>query len=369
MQAVVVRRGARTIELADRPEPRLEEPDGILIEPVEVGLCGTDREIARFEHGRPPEGRDEFVLGHECLARVVEVGRSIRDLAPGALVVPMVRLPCPHATCAPCRRGRQDFCTTGDYREHGIQGADGFLAPRATIESRWAVPVPDSLRELGVLVEPLSIAMKALAQVDAVQQRLPTACRHDAAGACHRALVLGAGPIGLLGALALRARGYDTWVYSRNPPRSPPAILAGSIGGRYLSSREVEPEALDRATGGIDLVFEATGAAGISFEVLPQLGANGVYVFTGIPGRRGHVRVDGERIMETLVLRNQVVVGTVNADRSAYEAAVRDLSLFAARWPGAVRSLVTARIALEEVPDRLRAEKQGIKDVVAIGGR
>lgn len=361
----------KDLRVIESPSPLLESRSGVLIHMVEVGLCGTDREIIEADHGGAAAGKDHLVIGHESLGQVVEVGPDVRSLKPGDLVVLMVRRPCPHAHCVPCRSGRADFCSTGDYTERGIKEVSGYLADLVVDEEAYVVPVPAELRDVGVLTEPLSIAEKAIDMVERIQQRLPWGLSGvNVAGRPyrHNALVLGAGPVGLLGAMALAVRGYRLYVYSREPDDGPQAHLARAIGGVYLSSEDLTPGELARRIGNIDLVYEATGAAQVSFDVLLHLGINGIFVFTGVPGHRGPFQCQANQTMRNLVLKNQVVVGTVNAPRSAYEAAVADLVQFRQRWPETLRSLITSRHPLREVPQVLREHKGGIKTVVTVAG-
>src|SRR5438045_3142357 len=232
MKAVAVFPGAREVKLIERDSPRLASATDVKLRMLEVGICGTDREIAAFQYGTPPAGSDHLVIGHESLGEVVEVGSAVTRLAPGDLVVPMVRRPCAHEDCMACRAGRQDFCFTGDFSERGIKNLHGFMTETVVDEERWMHLVPPALRDVAVLVEPLTIAEKALMQVDQVQQRLPWACAVEPGKprtACHRAVVLGAGPVGLLGAMALAAAGYDTSVYSRERAPNPKADLVAAI--------------------------------------------------------------------------------------------------------------------------------------------
>ena len=167
-------------------------------------------------------------------------------------------------------------------------------------DERWMNVVPRSLRDVGVLVEPLTIAEKALAQVPQIQQRLPWACPASGgsiAGGCHRAVVLGAGPVGLLGAMALVADGFDTYVYSRGGADSPRARLAAEIGATFVPAETVAVGELAKKVGAIDLVYEATGVSSLAFDVLAVLGTNGIFVLTGVPGRRAPMQVDTDLLM------------------------------------------------------------------------
>ena len=367
MKAVVVFPTKREVRLIDRQVPRIEKPTQVKLRMLEVGICGTDKEICAFLYGNPPPGSEYLVIGHESLGEVVEVGSAVARMKPGDLVIVMVRRPCPHASCMACRSNRQDFCYTGDFTERGIKEAHGFMTEFVVDDEQYLNPVPRELREVAVLVEPLTIAEKALLQLWQVQQRLPWACPlvpGQKPGYCHKAVVLGAGPVGLLGAMALLTNGFETHIYSLEPTTSPQATFAKSIGATYICSKTDSPKHLAEQVGNIDLVYEATGAAQISFEVMEVLGTNGVFIFTGVPGRKGPIELDADLIMRNLVLKNQVVYGTVNAGRNAFEVASGDLALFMQRWPQAVRSLITGRHSIDAACGLLLGESSGIKNVI-----
>jgi threonine dehydrogenase-like Zn-dependent dehydrogenase len=369
MKAIAVYPGQREVKLIHAEEPSLSGDRQVKLRMLEAGICGTDKEVCSFQYGTAPRGSDYLILGHESLGEVVEVGSEVSGLRVGDLVVPSVRRPCPHASCIACRQGRQDFCYTGDFIERGIKGAHGFMAEHVVEEARYLNPVPASLREIAVLVEPLTIAEKALAQVLMVQQRLPWAAPGASAqspGAGHRALVLGAGPVGLLGAMVLTAAGFETFVYSRESKPSPKAELTESFGARYLSSQTVPVKALAEQVGNIDVVYEAVGASQLAFDVMRVLGTNGVFVFTGVPGRREPVPVDTDSLMRSLVLKNQVALGTVNAGKESFDAAIRDLGVFMKRWPQSVRALITRRSSMEEYSELILGKPSGIKNILRL---
>jgi threonine dehydrogenase-like Zn-dependent dehydrogenase len=367
MRAVAVFPSTKQMKVVDHPEPRLERPSDVLVRVLEVGICGTDREIARFEYGEPPPGEDHLVLGHESLAEVLEVGPEVKGLVPGDLAVPMVRRPCANDACTACRAGRADFCFTGEYEERGINRLHGFMTERAVDEARWFVAVPAELRDIGVLVEPLSVAEKGIGQAVEVLKRLPwidlQSKRREARA---KAVVIGAGAIGLLATMALRARGLEVWLWSREPRDGPQARLVEAVGGRYRSTVERPLTALAAEAGHIAFILEATGAAPVAFEAMPLLGANGVFCLTGVPGRKGPLPIEADAIMKSLVLRNQVVYGSVNAGPDDFRAAVHDLTTFAQRWPREISSLVSSRHDLDEVPVLLGQPPVGTKSVVRV---
>ena len=371
MRAIAVLRGARELRLVSQDVPEARRPTEVKLRMLEVGVCGTDREISAFDYGTPPDGSDRLVIGHESLGQVVEVGSAVTRVRPGDLVVPTVRRPCPHAHCLPCRAGRQDYCTTGDFRERGIKQAHGFMTEFVVDDEEFMNPVPRGLRDVAVLVEPLTIAEKALLQIEAIQQRLPWGCGHAADegfGHCHKALILGAGPVGLLGALALASRGFETWVFSREAPSHWKAKLVEKFGGRFASAQEGTLQAWSERVGRFDLVYEAAGVSRLAFEAAHVLAANGVYIFTGVPALKGPSEVDTDRLMRSIVLQNQALIGSVNAGRDAFERAVADLGVFLARWPEAVRSLISGRFPVDAYRDLLLGEATGIKNVISFDG-
>lgn len=369
MKAIAVTPRIKELAIISQAEPKISSPTDVKLRMLEAGVCGTDKEICAFEYGAPPSGSEQLVIGHESLGEVVDVGSKVTRVKLGDLVVPMVRRPCPHATCIACRADRQDFCFTGDFQERGIKERHGFMAQFVVDDEKYMNPVPKEMRDVAVLVEPLTIAEKGLTQVWQVQQRLPWSCPvtpGKAAAHCHRAVVLGAGPVGLLGAMALVNYEFDTYVYSRESAPNPKSKLLESIGAHYISSETIAPEMLPQHIGNIDLVYEATGASSLSFEMMKYLGTNGIFIFTGVPGRKGPIEVDTDLMMRNLVLKNQVVFGTVNAGRESFENSIRDLGIFARRWPDAVKSLITGHFPMDAYGDLLLGRSGGIKNVIQL---
>ena len=362
MKALAVFPAQRTLKLVDAPEPGALQAGQVRVRTHEVGICGTDKEIASFQYGTPPRGSDFLIPGHECLGEVVEVGAGVRGFSVGDLVVPRVRRPCPHTRCLPCRQGRSDYCATGEYTERGIKGAHGFACEQWVELATYLHRVENRLRPVGVLTEPLTIAEKALLTLETVQARLPGP-RDMRAGKC--ALVIGSGPVGLLGAMALLRADFHVHVYARTPAPNAKAEVAARVGARYLSSREVPASQLPARAGPLDFVYEAAGASQTAFDVLRELGPNGVFVFTGVPGRKEPLTLDGAGLMRDLVLKNQLALGTVNAGPDAFALAISDLGRFESRWPGALASLLTHRHRPEEGAKLLMDGIQGgIKHVL-----
>jgi threonine dehydrogenase-like Zn-dependent dehydrogenase len=359
MRAIAVFPEQRELRIVEVPSPVASGEHDVTVRVREVGVCGTDREICEFHYGTPPAGRERLVLGHEAVGEVVDVGPSVKRLKRGDLVAITVRRPCNDPACVACRAGRQDFCVTGEFKERGIKEADGFMTELVVEDERYLVPVPHTLAEVAVLVEPLTIAAQASVQLEAILRRLPW----EPTGL--RALVLGAGPIGLLGAMMLVARDIETVVYSLEPADSDRARLVRSFGAEYVSARDTSLPDLPARIGPRDVVFEAVGTAKVAFGALATLAPNGVFILSGIPGGQKPIEIDLDGIMRRIVLNNQVLFGTVNASRAAFEAAVRQLEQFMGLFPDAVRGLITERAKLEDAPALLHRGR-GIKQVVAL---
>lgn len=369
MKAVGVLPQKREVALLQHPAPRVGSPTELKIKTLEVGICGTDREICTFAYGTPPGDSDYLVLGHEALGEVVEAGPRVEGFKPGDLVVPTVRRPCPHVHCVSCQDARQDFCFTGDFTERGIKMVHGYMTEYFVEDQAHLNPVPADLRDIAVLVEPLTVAEKALAQLWQVQSRLNWGDGSGAKpGAGKTAVVLGAGPVGILGAMALVVRGFRTLVYSRSPEPNPKAELVNSIGAQYVSSETTGLGEFAKMAGRIDVVYEALGVAKISFDVMKILGLNGVFIFTGIPPEKPAIPVEADSLMRRIVLMNQAIIGTVNADRGAFQNAIRDLGEFKKRWPDAIRKVITGRHPMENYRELLLGKATGIKNVITIGG-
>jgi glucose 1-dehydrogenase len=360
MRAMAVFPERREVRIVELPAPTATRARDVTVRVREVGICGTDREISHFGYGTPPAGSEFLVIGHEAIGEVVAVGPSVRTLERGDLVAITVRRPCDVPDCVACRAGRQDFCVTGQFHERGIKDANGYMTELVVEDERYLVKVPHTLADVAVLIEPLTIAAKAAIEVEVIGRRYPWEPTDL------RALVLGAGPIGLLGAMMLVSRNLRTVVYSREPESSERAELVRSLGAVYLSSENATLDEVSSRGDHFDVIFEAVGTARVAFAALAALAPNGIYIFSGVPGGRGQpIEMNLDGIMRNLVLRNQVLLGTVNASRAAFDGSIRQLEQFMTLFPDAVRRLITQRVRLEDACELLRTPG-GIKQVVTM---
>ena len=344
MNAIAVIPGTKSLQLVSRPEPAIVAPDDIKLKVLRVGICGTDREEAAGGRAKAAPDHHDLVLGHEMCGQVVDIGRAVTLVKPGDYAVFTVRRGC--GACRPCAINRSDMCQTGLYAERGIWGLDGYQAEFVVDREPFAVRIAPDLEALGVLVEPFSVTAKAISEAVHLQlTRLPDMATSLNWLSGKRCLVAGLGPVGLLAALSLRLRNAEVCgldVVDGNTAR--PRWL-NRIGGRYIDGRQVTVAQMIDRVGTFDVIVEATGIASVEFDLLDALATNGVYAVTGIPAGDRPLNIDGAKIMRRLVLRNQVLVGSVNASRDHFQLAVDDLVLAETRWPHHVADLITHRHA------------------------
>jgi glucose 1-dehydrogenase len=333
----------------------------VLVRVLEGGVCGTDRDIVAGKYGRAPAGRADLVLGHENLGTVEEVGGAVAGFARGDLVVATVRRGC--GICRFCLAGRSDFCSSGKFTERGIGGADGFFAEFYVEKPEYLVPVPAELTSTAVLLEPLSVVGKALEEGNLVLDRREPTPGH-APDRASRALVAGTGAIGLLAALCLRLRGWDVTAIDRHDG-TPAAVLLGQIGAIH---RNVSSGWEGIGTGAFDLVLEATGSAELDLRLIPALGPNGVLVLTGIPAADpAPVPLVAGPVLRTLVLNNQAIVGSVNANRSYFVRGAQDLNRFRSTFGSAlVDGLIGERRPLSDFAELLVDRPTGVTKSVLL---
>ncbi len=361
MKAISFTPGTRTTRLVDFPEPEISSPEEVKVRILRVGICGTDREEASGGRALAPPGRPELVMGHEMFGRVMETGKSVTRVKPGDYAVFTVRRGC--GDCLPCAINRPDMCLTGKYRERGIWGLDGFQTEFAVDKEQYVVRVPEELESVGVLAEPLSVAEKAIDESVRVQSaRLPVAAITPNWLHGRRCLVAGLGPVGLLGALALRLRGAEVYGLDVVDATSARPQWLSHIGGRYLDGRKVKTDRVEAELGRVDMIFEATGVPALEFNLLDALGINGVYVLTGIPAGDRPLQLNGAELIRRLVLGNQIMIGSVNASRDHFQMAVDDLAHARLLWGEHVTRLISHRRPLAEFQEVLsRHEPDEIK--------
>jgi threonine dehydrogenase-like Zn-dependent dehydrogenase len=354
MIAIGIRKGSKEPEQleVERPEPG---PGEVLVRAVRVGVCGTDREIIESGEARVPEGDEFLILGHEALGRVEAVGEGVDAVAPGQLVAPTVRrsLTGDHAC-------RVDLLDEGQYTERGIERHHGFAQEFWVERPEYLNPVSDALEEIAVLAEPFSIVEKAINEAELLQRaRLGDAC--PPVKGC-RALVVGPGPVGFAAAFACLARGYETAVAGRDEPGSEKVKLVESLGCEYVNTKTADFGALAEKGVTWDLVVEAAGVGSLVLEVAKALAPRGALALTGIKLEGKPASVDADRFMTETVMRNQLVLGSVNAAMRDFRDAIAHLEWANANFPEQIRRLITGRFPARDFAGAYTSD--GIKNVI-----
>ncbi|ULN47723.1 glucose 1-dehydrogenase [Mycolicibacterium goodii] len=350
MQALTVQPGkAGTLAVGEVEEPD-PGPGELLVDGLAIGVCGTDKEIVAGQYGWPPPGRESMVIGHESLGRVA-VAPPNSAFSPGDLVVGVVRRPDP-VPCRACAHGEFDMCRNGRYTERGIKEIDGYGSQRWSVETDYAVTLDEALAEVGMLMEPATIVAKAWEQVRRVGQR--------AYFEPQRALILGAGPIGLLAALLSVQQGLDTHILDRVTDGPKPGIAA-ALGATYHHN-DIDDVAARLEP---DVVIEATGAGPLVFGAIANTATYGIVCLTGVSPAGRKLRIDAGTINRELVLENDAVVGSVNANLRHYRQAADALGKADKDW---LASLITRRIPLQRAQEAFAAHSDDVKVVITLDG-
>jgi threonine dehydrogenase-like Zn-dependent dehydrogenase len=367
MKAIAVTPGKpNSIHLEEIPRPSLDDvPDGkgVLVEVLRVGVDGTDKEINDAEYGAAPPGDDFLVIGHENFGRVVEVGPNVPDtIRPGGYVVASVRRP---GSSIYGKIGLQDFTTDETYYERGINLLHGYLTEYYVEDADYVFPLPETLREVGVLLEPTTVAEKGVNHAYEIQRRLKV-------WQPRKALVLGSGTIGLLMAMAARLRGLELTVASLPRPPYRNSELVEQLGGVYYSTQDADLGHISSDRGPFDLIMDATGFSPIIWEAAEVLGKNGVLVLSSITGGDRKAEINSDAINQSFVLGNKVMVGTVNASPADFRSGVDDLIKAQALYPGWLEQLLTTPIhGLDSYDEMIRAlteDRNAIKVFVEVRG-
>ena len=347
MKAVTVQPGvAGSVRFEDVAEPD-ESTGSILVEAVAVGVCGTDIEIASGAYGWAPPGRDRLILGHESLGRVLDPGPN-SGLQPGDLVVGIVRRPDP-VPCPNCAVGEWDMCRNGKYTERGIKELDGFMSERWRIEPGYFTKVDSALGLLGVLLEPTTVVAKAWELVGVMRARAFWEPR--------QVLITGAGPIGMLAALVGTQLGLDVHVLDRVTEGAKPRLVR-DVGATYHSGAVADIGLSP------DVVIECTGVGSVIVDSIRQVGAGGVVCLTGVGSGGPTSGLSPADVAREVVLHNNVIVGSVNANRRHFYRAAEALAAADPAWLG---RLISRRVSPENIADALERSADDIKVVVDFG--
>jgi threonine dehydrogenase-like Zn-dependent dehydrogenase len=361
MRAIAAQPDSQQPLIVECPAPNRPGGGEILCRTRLLGICGTDREILLSRTPALPIGERWLVLGHECLAEVIEVGSQVTQFAAGDLVVPVVR------RALPGYPRRADMLALGQFTERGIFYEHGFSAPVWLDRPEYVVPVPNELGELAVFTEPMAVAEKAIHEGVILQHaRLGQTAWPDVTP---RVLVTGLGPIAFAAMLSCRARRWRVTVYGRDDENTFRAQLAQRFGCRYVAEADWTEEPNDVEAEGFDLILECTGSDEVVVRTVGALASCGIIVWLGssrVPVAR---TLNLAHVMRTGLTRNHIHLGTVNAAQRDFHAAVENLAGWQQRDADLVQQVFTERVSLDDALWHYEHRRpQGIKCVVEYGG-
>ncbi len=364
MKAISLIPGTKNVHISDVPEPKIEKPSQVKIKIREVGICGTDREEAGGGRADAPAGEKELIIGHEMFGQIAEVGSHCPGVHVGDPVVLTVRRGC--GKCQPCQNDCSDMCETGNYTERGIKGRHGYQAEYVVEDLHYLIKVPPMLKQLAVMTEPTTVVEKAIDHACRIQSsRLPVDPDPMKWLKGKTALVAGLGPIGLLGAMVLLLRGAKVIGIDRAAPAALKPQILEAMGGTFIQSTANNEQNILKLAPQIDLILDAAGVPTLDFDMIMTLGFNGILALTGVPGKGHPLTVQGAEIFEQMVLKNQVIFGSVNAGHKHFQQAVTDLEAARIRWPGQIERIITSRTHYTEFAKVLESHsKEEIKAVI-----
>ncbi|MHB1534392.1 MAG: glucose 1-dehydrogenase [Acidimicrobiales bacterium] len=333
-----------SVELTDLPEP--PDADGpVLVRTRAVGICGTDLEIVDGDYGWAPPGETRLAIGHESLGEIMEAPDG-SGLAAGDLVVAIVRRPDP-VPCPNCAIGEWDMCRNGQYTEWGIKQHHGYARERYRITADFVVKVDPSLGDLGVLLEPTTVVAKAWDHIERIGSR----ARFEP----KTVLITGGGPIGLLAALLARQRGLEVHVLDQVTDGLKPQLVA-DLGATYHHGSVADTKVVP------DISIECTGVGQLIFDLMEVSGQNGIVCLTGVSSGGRSLPIDAGLLNRHMVLENDVVFGSVNANRRHYEAGAEALAKADRAW---LARLVTRSVALDHWQEAYQRQPGDVKVVLS----
>jgi glucose 1-dehydrogenase len=358
MKAAAVTPGKKgSIRIIDVEKPAPGEHE-ILVKVSKAGIDGTDQDISDGLYGTAPEGCDHLIIGHEAIGVVESKGSAIRALSPGDVVVSTVRRPCPEH-CFTCRNFEADMCMTGNHLERGIKGLHGYMSQYYIEHLDYMIRIPPDIEDVGVLLEPLSIAEKGIKSMFKMQERFLWRPK--------RALVLGTGSLGLLATFILRDMGMETCTIARKAKESLKSRLAEECGGRYVDVSREPLETLREKYGPFDIIIEATGVSRIGMEASEMVNRDGIVCLLGLYEGDHVESVHADRLLQDKVMNNKTVFGSVSSNRTHFEHGVERMASIKNKWPGILQKMFTRTVPLENVVDGLRRRSDDIKVLVEMG--
>ena len=357
MKAITVKPNTIGVEVKDVDLKETPKKGQVLVKTVMTGICGTDRGIVsgKISFAYPPNGYPFLILGHEGLGQVEEVGEGVEELKKGDYVVPVVRRGC--GVCLNCRIGRQDFCETGKFVEAGIRGKHGFMREEFVDDEMYLVKVPEEVKDVAVLTEPLSNVVKAIDELLFVQRRMVWNCE-DSTFECRKAFVVGTGPIGTFFSMILRTWGFEVYMLNKREPSAIEEYISQKIGATFYDTRQGIEKLPD-----VDLIVDTSGVPSAFIPLMKKMKPNSALILFGtVEGEKAEVTSD---LVTEIVEKNILVMGSVNASKRDFQQALNYLTIWKYRYGDVLSRMITKVVNVEEAPEVLMKKVKGeIKTVI-----
>jgi len=355
MKAVkVIPKKKNSVKIVDIPIPLLKRNE-VLVKVLYVGIDGTDRDIINGLYGKPSTNKKDLVLGHEALGIVEKVSTTVKNLKVGDFVVPMVRRP---DNCINCQHDEQDMCLTGNYTERGITGQDGYMAEYFTEQEKYLIKIPKSIGKKAVLLEPISVAEKAIRTALHSKKRFlwkPTT-----------ALVTGSGTLGILCSLILRSKGFEVIIVDRSENIRKQKIF-DITNIRHFNTKKINLHDIPKKTKrNIDIFVEATGNSSVALHGIMVAGVNSTSVLLSIAGGDSSIQLCSDCFNDGLVLHNKTIIGSVNANKIDFLSGIKSIKQIEKIWPGLLESLITKEYSLDNITKAIQYLKDNIKVIIKI---
>ncbi|EZQ11064.1 MULTISPECIES: glucose 1-dehydrogenase [Acidianus] len=357
MKAIVVKPGTKGFELKDYDLREKLGDHQVMIKTLYNGICGTDRGIvsSKLSFSRPQDGFSELILGHEAIGMVKEVGDNVVSFRKGDYVVPIVRRGC--GECLNCKVGRSDFCETGKFVEAGIRGKNGFMREEFVDDEAYLVKVPEAIKDIGVLTEPLSNVVKAIDELFQVQRRMIWNCE-DGAYSCRNAFVIGTGPIGIFFSLMLKTFGFNVYLLNRRDPSPKEEYISRKINATFINTSKGLSD-LPK----VDVIADTSGFPSAFIPLLNKMNKNSALILFGTQsGDKTQIDAD---LITFFVENNIALFGSVNANKLDFKEAINYLTMWKEKYGDALSSMITTRVKPEEASKILLEKPSGeIKSVI-----
>lgn len=357
MKAITIKPNIIGVEVRDVVVKETLGRGQALIRTVMTGICGTDRGIVsgKISFAYPPEGYSFLILGHEGLGRVEEIGDGVTTLKKGDYVVPVVRRGC--GQCLNCKIGRQDFCETGKFVEAGIRGKHGFMRELFVDDEKYLVKVPEEVKDVAVLTEPLSNVVKATEELLFTQRRMIWTCE-DSTFECRNAYIVGTGPIGTFFAMTLRTLGFQVYLLNKREPSETERYISEKIGAEFYDTKLGIDKLPDT-----DLIVDTSGVPEAFLPLMKKMRHNSALILFGtMEGEKAEIMSD---LVTEIVEKNILIIGSVNASKKDFQGALNYLSIWKYRYGDVLNRMITSKVEVEEAPEVLSKKVKGeIKTVI-----